>query len=644
MGFELFVPGRVCLFGEHSDWAAGYRRIHSAIEKGYTIITGTNQGVYARVERHPHKLIVHSTLSDGTRSGPYEVAMERQALLEEAEKGGFFSYIAGVAFQIMQHYRVGGLVIDNYYTDLPVKKGLSSSAAISVLTARAFNRAYDLQLTVRGEMEYAYQGEITTPSRCGRMDQGCAFGQRPVLMIYDRDLVDIKELRVGADFYLVIVDLCAQKDTKTILSQLNRCFPFAEDEISRGVREYLGPINKQLVSRAAALIEAGDAPELGALMTQAQREFDRYCMPACPEELSAPALHRLLSEPRLAPHIWGGKGVGSQGDGCAQLLAKSKADQEAVVALVNETLGLKALKLDILAARRVRKAVIPAAGFGQHMFPASKAVKKELFPIVTAEGIAKPIIMAIIEEALNAGIEDVCLIVQQGDEPLFDAFLRQPMSPLQYHLLPQRLKEYAQRLREVAARVCLIAQESQDGLGHAVLCARQWVGDEPFLLLLGDHLYTSDTQTPCARQILEVYEEHRQSVVGLRQTPEERIGGFGTVAGRWIVPGELLSITEFVEKPTLDHARANLRVEGLAEGEYLTIFGQYVLDPAIFGILEYNIQHNIREHGLFQLTSALDRYRREHGFLGYVVRGRRYDIGAPDAYLEAVREFAKARV
>lgn len=108
--------------------------------------------------------------------------MEPKALLEEAQRGGFWSYIAGVAYQMLTNYHVRGLIIDNYQTDLPVKKGLSSSAATCVLTARAFNRVYDLELTTRGEMEIAYQGEITTPSRCGRMDQGCAFGNRPVLM------------------------------------------------------------------------------------------------------------------------------------------------------------------------------------------------------------------------------------------------------------------------------------------------------------------------------------------------------------------------------------------------------------------------------------------------------------------------------
>lgn len=644
MPLEIFVPGRVCLFGEHSDWAAGYRRINSEIERGYTIITGTNQGVYARVEPHPRKLIITSLMSDGNRMGPYEIDMDPASLLAEAERGGFFSYCAGVAFQISQHYRVGGLVLDNYKTDLPVKKGLSSSAAISVLTARAFNRVYDLKMTIRGEMEYAYQGEITTPSRCGRMDQGCAFGRRPILMIYDGDRVDVKELRAGGDFYFVVVDLCAQKDTKLILARLNRCFPFAEDDVSRGVQTYLGPINKQIVHEAVAAIEAGDAPRLGALMGEAQRAFDRACTPACPEQLTSPVLHRVLADKRLAPHIWGGKGVGSQGDGSAQLLARSKHDQQLVVRIVEEELGLHALQLDMLAGSNVRKAVIPAAGFGQQMFPASKAVKKELFPIITADGIAKPIIMAIIEEALNAGIEEVGLVIQKGDEQLFEEFLHQPVGAAQFHLLPQRLKEYTSRLREVGSRVRLIPQETQDGLGHAVWCAREWVGDEPFLLLLGDHLYASDSNAPCARQILDVYQERRQSVVGLRITPETAVSSYGTVTGNWLEPGRLLSITEFSEKPSVEYARSNLRVENLPPDHYLTIFGQYVLEPDIFRILGEAIEHNLREHGLFQLTLGLDRFRQQHGFLGYVTAGRRYDIGSPEAYLEAVREFSKVQI
>jgi galactokinase len=259
---KLFVPGRICLFGEHSDWAGGYRRINADIEPGYTLITGTDQGIYAEVEQHPTSLVLTSTTPDGEKHGPYEIPMQAKALVEEARKGGFWSYIAGVAYQVLTNYHVRGLVFNNFKTDLPVKKGLSSSAAICVLTARAFNRVYDLKLTVRGEMELAYQGEITTPSRCGRMDQGCAFGNRPVLMTFDGDRLDTSELQVNQALYFVLVDLQAKKDTMEILNRLNRCYPFAENEVEKGVQELLGPVNHRVVKQAIEALQLSDAQRL----------------------------------------------------------------------------------------------------------------------------------------------------------------------------------------------------------------------------------------------------------------------------------------------------------------------------------------------------------------------------------------------
>jgi len=638
---KIFVPGRVCLFGEHSDWAGGYRRINSEIEMGYTLLTGTDQGIYAEVEPHPTSLVLTATTPEGERRGPYEIPMEPKVLLEEAQRGGFWSYIAGVAYQILTNYHVRGLVIDNYKTDLPMKKGLSSSAAICVLTARAFNRIYDLKLTTRGEMELAYQGEITTPSRCGRMDQGCAFGNRPILMTYDGDRLEVTELRVPRDLYLVIVDLNAQKDTMEILARLNRAYPFAENEIERGVQELLGPINKRIVHQAVEALEAGDAERLGALMTEAQEFFDRYAAPACPEELTAPVLHRVLSYEPLKPHIWGGKGIGSQGDGSAQFIARSQADQQAVIEIIERDLGMTCLPLTLRAGQKVRKAVIPAAGFGTRLFPASKAAKKELFPIVDRDGVAKPAILLIVEEALDAGIEEVIIIVQEQDLEAFRTFFHVQVSIENYNKLPRHFQEYARRILEIGRHVRFVVQPIQEGFGHAVYCAREAVGNEPFLLMLGDHIYRSDSGQSCARQLIEAYNTHGISVLGLRRTPEQQIANFGTATGIWLEEGRLLNITEFAEKPTLDYARSNLRVAGLPDDEYLTVFGQYIIKPQIFDYLEEHIRNNVRERGEFQLTSALDRLRQEDGFLGLMIDGQRYDIGLPEYYLETLRTFSQ---
>jgi hypothetical protein len=275
---ELFVPGRVALFGEHSDWAGGFRRFNSAIVPGRCIVTGTNQGLFATATKHHTHVILRSVLLSGEEHTfavrksweprfevrwaedflvvcgamcRLQIPMEPEKLLEEASKGGFFSYACGVAYQIQTRYHVRGVDIDNYATTLPACKGLSSSAAICVLVARAFNRMhcslpclawmnrnslvacwpgiYDLKMTVRGEMELAYYGEICTPSRCGRMvrengsfrapvwpdrvlacvcvcvaqDQCCAFGSRPILMTFDGDLLDTRPIDVGGPIHVV---------------------------------------------------------------------------------------------------------------------------------------------------------------------------------------------------------------------------------------------------------------------------------------------------------------------------------------------------------------------------------------------------------------------------------------------------------
>lgn len=356
---QIFVPGRLCLFGEHSDWAGEYRRYNREIEVGYTLLVGTNQGLYARVKPHPTQLVLHTSLSDGTRKTL--IPMEKEALLSEAKEGGFFSYAAGVAYQFLASFPVAGLEIDNYLTDLPIQKGLSSSAAICVLVARSFNQVYDLKMTFQEEMEFAYQGEITTPSRCGRMDQACAYGNRPIAMIFDGDrskstgianCSHIIELKVPKDLFFVIVDLGASKNTQKILTQLNECYPFATNEVQANVQKYLGSISYQITQAAVDALQKGDAEQIGILMKQAQAEFDKHLIPACPEELTAPVLHQLLEHELIQHYILGGKGVGSQGDGTAQFIVKDAESQQKVIDIIEHNFPqMQCLKLTIYATK-----------------------------------------------------------------------------------------------------------------------------------------------------------------------------------------------------------------------------------------------------------------------------------------------------
>jgi len=329
MSKKLFVPGRLCLFGEHSDWGGGYRKVDKSIVPGYCIAIGTDQGIYAEASPHLDKFIVISKNMDGKIIASQEIYNNEDNLLKAAKSGGFFSYSAGVAYHIIKNYQVGGLILDNMM-NLPIRRGLSSSAAICVLTARAFSEIYNLNLTKRQEMEYAYSGEILTGSECGRMDQVCAYGGTPVFLTFDGDDMGVEELLPHQPIYMVIADLKSGKNTRKILSDLNYHF-MNKSELQEKLRYALGESNRVILAKAKKLLEIGDAPKLGILMNDAQRAFDEYVLPCCPEELKAPVLHRILSHPDIQDFIWGGKGVGSQGDGCAQFIAKGLDERRELV-------------------------------------------------------------------------------------------------------------------------------------------------------------------------------------------------------------------------------------------------------------------------------------------------------------------------
>ena len=300
---------------------------------------------------------------------------------------------------------------------------------------------------------------------------------------------------------------------------------------------------------------------------------------------------------------------------------------------------MQGLKLPLNSERKVRKAVIPAAGFGTRLFPATKVVKKELFPIIDSDGRAKPVIMAIAEEAISGGIEEVGIVVQKGDRTLFEDFFKTPPPSELFNKLSPQNQEYSQYLQDLGSRITILTQDKQEGYGHAVFCAKEWVKDQPFLLLLGDHVYSSNTEKSCAGQVLDIYEQVNHSVVSLATMPAESLHKAGCVTGVWQESNSILSVTQLSEKPDIEYARKHLRVEGMAEDQFLCIFGLYVLSPKIFDYLEEHITNNIREKNEFQLTSCLDKLREVEGMAGYVVKGKCFDTGLPDAYRQTIIDF-----
>lgn len=267
----------------------------------------------------------------------------------------------------------------------------------------------------------------------------------------------------------------------------------------------------------------------------------------------------------------------------------------------------------MISHQKVRKAVIPAAGLGTRFLPATKAVPKELLPIVDV-----PTIQLIVEEVVRSGMETVVLISGRGKASIVDHFDRH--SDLENKLESDGKNDLAKLVRDISSMVKMVAvrQQVPKGLGHAVLCAKDVIGSEPFVVLLGDDLV--DAEVPCAKQMIDVYEKYGKSVVALMEVPECDIPRFGIVGGKQLSE-RVYDLDTMVEKPALKDAPSNL-----------SIVGRYVLSPRIFEILE-NTKPG--KAGEIQLTDAMAQLMRMEGFIGYKFEGNRYDAGDKFGFLQA---------
>lgn len=270
--------------------------------------------------------------------------------------------------------------------------------------------------------------------------------------------------------------------------------------------------------------------------------------------------------------------------------------------------------------QRIRKAIIPAAGLGTRFLPATKAQPKEMLPIVD-----KPAIQFIIEEAVAAGIEEILVITGRNKRSIEDHFDRS--IELEMQLKSQGKYELLGLIEEISQiTLHFIRQKEAKGLGHAVLCAKQFVGDEPFAVMLGDDIV--DAEVPCLRQLIDVYEDCGGSVLGVQEVAADRVSSYGIV-NPLPVKQNIWQALDLIEKPAQQEAPSRLAV-----------LGRYVLTPEIFALLEHTAPGR---GGEIQLTDAICRLAAQQKVYAYHFSGRRYDIGDKQGYLEATVEFALKR-
>ncbi len=296
----------------------------------------------------------------------------------------------------------------------------------------------------------------------------------------------------------------------------------------------------------------------------------------------------------------------------------------------------------------VRKAVITAAGRGTRMYPATSIVQKELLPMVDRDGLTKPVIQIICEEAFDAGIEEICIVVSPGDEVQFKHYFR----GLTAELLPAfKGKEWAlkesEKLAKMEKSLTFVTQHTPEGYGHAVYQAKNFIGNEPFLLMLGDHIYITGENDRCAKQLIDSFASSgADAVSAVKPTAENLLHLFGTMKGKPL-PSQprLYDVETIKEKPTIDFARQNLATPGVAPGMYLCHFGMHVFPPALFDAIEKQIKDNLREKGEIQLTSAQEMMRQQlKRYYCFEVIGERYDTGIPFGLMETQIALALAGI
>jgi len=269
----------------------------------------------------------------------------------------------------------------------------------------------------------------------------------------------------------------------------------------------------------------------------------------------------------------------------------------------------------------IKKAVIPAAGLGTRFLPATKAQPKEMLPIIDI-----PTIQYVVQECVDSGIEDILIITGKGKRSIEDHFDRNP--ELEERILEREDELWYNELRHIdsMANIHFIRQKEQNGLGDAIYYARFHCGNEPFAVLLGDSV--NDSIIPITQQMIDTYEQYRQTIIAVQQVPNEKVSRYGIMGGKFL-SDRIMQVSEMVEKPQPDQAPSNWAVAG-----------RYILTPEIFSAIEQTPRGKGNE---IQITDALRIMMRTEGVMAMKIEGRRYDIGNKLDYLKTTVDFALKR-
>ncbi len=324
MKYSIFVPGRLCIIGEHSDWASNFD-----IYKGLAICATLDKGIYATFFKDNNIII--------SENNKIIINIEPNIInLKKYLSDDYLKYIVSSLIYMIENYNVLGINININKVTLPIKKGFASSTAIILTVIKSYNKTYNLDLKIEDEMRLALEIEKKIGSKLGMMDTICAMQKGTYLLNFKKNNIKINNIVVKNKFYFVFASLNSSKNTIGILNDLHNCYINNLD-----MQEFLGKENENYVNKAFLSLINGNANELGKIMNNYQKRFDEV-MIKYSRYLKSPILHKLMNDKNLKIKSYGIKGVGSQGDGAVQILAKSLSDTLYIVNYLSKIYNIKA--------------------------------------------------------------------------------------------------------------------------------------------------------------------------------------------------------------------------------------------------------------------------------------------------------------
>ena len=347
---ELFVPGRVGVIGEISDLVSPYLSMNKKLIPGHAIAFPIDKGIYSKVKKS-------NKFKYKNKDKYFECEITEERLTEEIENNSFYSYMCGTILYMIRKYKVSGIELEIKKNDLPIKKGLSSSAAICITVAKAYNELYNLNLNKEDIKEIAYEGEHLAKSNCGYLDQESIMNDGISHIIFEKKAKS-ERITVKENVYILIVDLNKGKNTKEILKTFNDALPEAKNDNDKIIHDVIGEKNKKLVYEAIKNLETGNIKKLGENLNEAQALMDKVGK-IC-EELKAPTYHKLIEDNEVKKMVYGGKSCGSGGDGTVLLICKDKKSQEELAKYIEQKYNMKSIITHIKKSKK--KITIIGAG------------------------------------------------------------------------------------------------------------------------------------------------------------------------------------------------------------------------------------------------------------------------------------------